>query len=127
MKKVFCTCLYAFVLIFLMGACNDPTPTPTPHKPTYDAALLPGHWVSGTLHEYYDVDGTGHTWDTADDIYEEEAQPFTWSLTKATLVQNHLMEMGGVVPKTYILTKLNATTLCYHDSYGTSYTFIRQE
>lgn len=127
MKKALRTCLLAVVLIFLMGACNEPTPTPTPHKPTFDAALLPGHWVSGTIHEWYNADGTGHTWDTADDIFEEEAQPFTWSLNNATLVQNHQMEMGGIVPKTYTLTKLTSTTLCYRDDYGTSYTFLRQE
>lgn len=128
MKKLLHTGLYITLLLMplLFTGCHDPV-TPTPHRPTFNSTLLYGHWVSGTLHEYYNADGTGHTWDTADDIYEEEAQPFNWSMNNATLVQNHLMEMGGVVPKTYTITTLTATTLCYHDSYGTSYTFLKQD
>ena len=76
--------------------------------------------------EYYNAAGTGYTWDTADDVTEEEAQPFTWTLEKATLTQIHLMEMGGNIPKTYTVTKLNATTLEYHDDYGKYYTFTRE-
>lgn len=125
MKKILHICLCTFLLSLLANSCIDPTNKPT--KPTFNAALLNGHWMSGTLHEYYNANGTGYTWDTADDIYEDEAQQFTWSMNNATLVQNHQMGMGGVVPKTYTITRLTATTLCYRDNYGTSYTFLKQE
>lgn len=92
----------------------------------FDKTLLTGTWAEGTLHEHYNADGTGYTWDTADDVTEEEAQPFAWNLEGSTLTQIHKMEMGGNVPKTYTVTKLNATTLAYHDDYGKYYTFTKQ-
>lgn len=97
------------------------------HSEKFDKTLLSGKWVSGTLYEYYNPAGTGYTWDILDDVTEEEAQPFTWTLENATLTQIHQMEMGGNVPKTYTVTKLNATTLEYHDDYGKYYTFQREE
>ena len=93
----------------------------------FDKSLLSGYWVSGTVHEFYDPAGTGYTWDTADDVTEEEAQPFTWTLEKKTLTQIHQMEMGGNVPKIYTVTKLNATTLEYHDDYGKYCTFTKEK
>ncbi|MBO4488829.1 MAG: hypothetical protein J5741_04120 [Bacteroidales bacterium] len=115
--------IYGILLIaffaFVAISCDHPTPS----KPKFDESLLMGYWQSGTLHEYYQEDGTGYTWDTADDVLEEEAQPYTWTLSGATLTQNHQMEMGGVVPKAYTVTTLTATTLAYQDNYGTSYVF----
>lgn len=93
---------------------------------TFDKTLLTGTWTSGTLHEHYNAAGTGYTWDTADDVTEAEAQIFTWTLEGSALTQIHVMEMGGKVPKTYTVTKLNATTLAYHDDYGKSYIFTKE-
>ncbi len=104
----------------------------------FDETLLIGKWQCGT--EYYRYDATysdftryngnvvrvnGCTWDTKDDVSEDEAQPFTWTLEKSTLTQIHIMEMGGNVPKVYTVTKLTSTTLCYEDNYGKSYTFTK--
>lgn len=107
-------------LLFLMNSCDM-----FGGGEKFDKTLLPGTWVTGTLHEHYNAEGTGYTWDTADDVTEEEAQRFTWKLEGSTLTQIHIMEMGGNVPKTYTVTKLNATTLAYHDNYGKSYTFTK--
>lgn len=108
------------LMLFLNG-CD-----PFSHDEKFDKNLLPGTWVSGTLHEHYNANSTGYTWDTADDVSESEAQPFTWTLEGATLTQIHHMIMGGNIPKTYTVTQLNATTLSYHDDYGKSYTFTKQ-
>lgn len=108
-------------LLFLMNSCDL-----FGGGEKYDKTLIAGTWASGTLHEHYNAAGTGYTWDTADDVTEEEAQPFTWTLEGSVLTQIHHMEMGGNVPKTYTVTKLNATTLAYHDDYGKSYTFTKQ-
>lgn len=97
------------------------------NKEKFDKTLLSGYWVSGSLYEYYNADGTGYTWDFLDDVTEEEAQHFTWTLEKSTLTQIHQMEMGGSVPKVYTVTKLNATTLEYHDDYGKYYTFTKEK
>lgn len=97
------------------------------NREKFDKNLLSGYWISGTLHEYYNADGTGYTWDTADDVNEDEAQRFTWKLENTTLTQLHQMEMGGVIPKTYTVTKLSATNLNYHDDYGKYYSFIKEK
>ena len=109
------------IFALLMGGCDLFS-----HSDKFDKTLLGGKWVSGTLYEYYDPAGTGYTWDILDDVTEEEAQPFTWTLENATLTQIHQMEMGGSVPKTYTVTKLTATTLEYHDDYGKYYTFTKE-
>ena len=113
--------LFLCCLALLMAGCDLFN-----HGEKFDKTLLSGTWASGTLHEHYNAAGTGYTWDTADDVTEEEAQPFTWTLEGSVLTQIHHMEMGGNVPKTYTVTKLNATTLAYHDDYGKSYTFTKQ-
>jgi len=113
--------LFFCLVVLLMAGCDL-----FPQKEKFDKTLLSGYWVSGTLHEFYNANGTGYTWDIADDVTEEEAQPFTWTLENATLTQIHQMEMGGNVPKTYTVTKLNATSLEYHDDYGKFYSFIKK-
>jgi hypothetical protein len=114
--------LFFCCLVLLMAGCDLFS-----HSEKFDKTLLSGKWVSGTLYEYYNPAGTGYTWDILDDVTEEEAQPFTWTLENATLTQIHQMEMGGNVPKIYTVTKLTATTLEYHDDYGKYYTFMREE
>ena len=113
--------LFFCFIALLMAGCD------LFHKEKFDKDLLSGYWVSGTLYEYYNANGTGYTWDILDDVTEEEAQPFTWTLEKSTLTQIHKMEMGGNVPKIYTVTKLNTTTLEYHDDYGKYYTFTREK
>ena len=92
---------------------------------SFDSSLLVGKWVAGTEYYRYDADGNGATWDVADDVHEEEAQPFTWEYNdeniRLTLI--HQMEMGGVVPKSYTILALDATTLQYKDGYDRIYTF----
>jgi hypothetical protein len=92
----------------------------------FDSSLMTGKWQQGSLFEVYQSDGNGHTWDTTDDVSEEEAQKFRWTLNEAQLVQYHLLEMGGEVPKRYTLTELTSTTLSYHDDYGKKYSFTKK-
>lgn len=90
---------------------------------SFDEKLLIGTWQSGTLFYKYNADKTGGTWDTSDDVQEDEAQPFTWNLRKDELEQLHIMEMGGVVPRIYTVTRLSSTTLRYEDTFGKQYSF----
>ncbi|MBQ2508141.1 MAG: hypothetical protein II532_00030 [Bacteroidales bacterium] len=92
---------------------------------SFDADLLVGKWQMGTEYWKYNSDFSGATWDVADDVSEEEAQPFTWTLEDDQLTQLHQMEMGGVVPKVYTVTTLNTTTLTYKDNYSQTFTFKR--
>ncbi len=113
MKKIF---LSVFIAVIALCGCN---------KNKFDEADLIGRWKSGTLWERYSSSGSGATWDTSDDVDEDEAQTFTWTLDGETLTQYHQMEMGGTVPKTYKITTLTATTLVYTAN-GKTYTFTKQ-
>ena len=106
-------------LLSLLTACKEET--------TFDGTLLVGKWVSGTEYWRYDADGTGATWDTGDDVQEEEAQPFTWEFDEQTsnLTQIHQMEMGGVIPKSYTVTALDNAKLEYKDRLGQVFSFNR--
>lgn len=94
-----------------------------------DESLIIGKWRSGTEYWRYDTDGYGATWDTADDVTEEEAQRFRWELSfsNSTLTHIHIIEITGSesVPKVYTLTTLTETTLAYEDDFGKSYSFTK--
>ncbi|HUX96568.1 MAG TPA: hypothetical protein VMV47_12620 [Bacteroidales bacterium] len=92
---------------------------------SFDQSLLIGKWKTGTLYYKYLADGTGGTWDTADDVTEAEAQAFTWTLVKAELTHIHVLEIGGSVPKVYTVTELTATSLKYHDDFGVKFSFSK--
>jgi hypothetical protein len=94
-------------------------------EPSFDRSLLIGKWVTGTLFYKYLDDGTGGTWDTSDDVREEEAQEYTWTLVNAELRQNHIGELGFIVPKVYTVTELSATTLKYRDEFSDEWTFTK--
>ena len=121
MKKAAFRILLLISFITLMVACNLVTEDGT----TYDESLLFGKWKSNTLYYKYLSDGTGKTWDTADDVNEAEAQSFTWTLVKSELTHIHIMEMGTTVPKIYTVTELTATTLKYKDSFNVSHSFTK--
>jgi len=96
-----------------------------PLEESFDESLLTGKWQSGTLYYKYLANGTGATWDTSDDVTEEEAQAFTWTLVKSELTHIHVLEVGGSVPKLYTVTELTATSLKYHDDFGVNYSFTK--
>ena len=106
-------------IIVSMSSCSPDTDV------EFDRTLLIGKWQeTNTLNfEVYGKDGSGYTWDEADDVTEAEAQPFTWGLNGDVLTQVYTMEMGGNVPKTYTVTKLTATELIYEDNYGKVHSF----
>ena len=92
---------------------------------SFDESFLIGKWQSGTLFYKYLNNGTGGTWDTGDNVFEEEAQAFTWTLINAELTQIHIMEIGGAgIPKIYTVTELTATSLKYHDDFA-SFSFTK--
>jgi hypothetical protein len=106
----------AAVIVFAFAACND--------GKSFDSALLIGKWSRGTEFYRYDNGGTGATWDTADEVLEEEAQTFSWTLEKDLLTLLHNMEEGeSKIPKYYTVTALDDKTLTYKDDFGKSFTF----
>lgn len=120
--KLFIIAFFAVTTIILsMSSCAPDTDV------EYDKTLLTGKWQeNNTLNfEVYNADGTGYTWDEADDVTEAEAQPFTWTLEAATLTHIHIMEMGADIPKTYTVTALSTTELSYEDDFGNIHTFAK--
>ena len=118
MKKLLFYLTMCVVVSILAVSC-EPEPT------YFDQSLLIGKWQSGTLYYKYLSNGSGGTWDTADDVTEEEAQAFTWTLINAELTHIHILEIGGTVPKVYTVTELTANSLQYHDDFGVSFSFTK--
>ena len=93
---------------------------------SFDETLLIGKWKQGDLYYKYLSDYNGASWDESDDVHEDEAQPFTWSLVGSKLRQIH-DAFGMPLPKTYTVTELTATTLKYRDAFNKRYSFIKVE
>ena len=119
LKLISLSILAVSAIILSMSSCSPDTDV------EFDQTLLTGKWQENNslVFEVYGKDGSGYTWDEADDVTEAEAQPFTWGLNGNVLTQVHTMEMGGNVPKVYTVTKLTATELIYEDNYGNKHTF----
>lgn len=93
---------------------------------SFDESLLVGKWESGSLYYKYNYDGTGSTWDESEDVNEDEAQEFTWTLVEADLTHIHIMELGETgITKSYTVTKLSETMLEYEDDFGVKYSFSK--
>lgn len=114
--------IFAFSAIILsFTSCSPDTDI------EFDETLLYGKWQENDTQnfEVYKEDGTGYTWDEADDVTEAEAQHFTWTLEGENLTHIHIMEMGANIPKVYTVTKLSATELTYEDDYEKIHTFSK--
>ncbi len=121
-KKLFLTLIIITSALFLLSSCEGIGGGPKPSE--FDVTLLPGTWKSGTVFEKYTSDGKGATWDTSEDVSEDEAQIFTWELKVDNLTQIHIMQLGAKVPRVYKVLELSATVLKYKDEASAKvYTF----
>ena len=93
----------------------------------YDASLLVGEWIRGTEHEVYLANGTGLMWDTSEDISRDEAQRFEWTLDSNLLTIVCRLELGGVLPKRYVVTYADDESLAYSDHLGSAYLWDKKE
>ena len=131
MKKKIVGLGLGIVVAFAFTACD-------PEK-SFDAALLIGKWERTSPYATaekpgkecyrYDRGGTGATWDTSEDVPEEDSQTFTWTLEKDLLTLLHDMEMDSTkkVPKYYTITALDDKTLTYKDDFKNSFTFKKAQ
>ena len=122
MKKL----LYLLLGMILMLGLNSCGELPVPEPDDFDVTLLYGRWQEGTVFERYDETGLGATWDVGEDVEEEEAQLFNWSLDGSTLIHEHIGTFV-TVPKVYTVTTLNSSQLTYHDDFGTTHYFSKVE
>ena len=119
LKLFLISILAVFAIIVSMSSCSPNNDV------ELDQTLLYGKWqeTNSLNFEVYKADGTGYTWDEADDVTEAEAQHFKWTLEGDDLTHIHIMEMGASIPKVYTVTKLTATELAYEDDFGKTHTF----
>ena len=122
LKLISLAIIVVTAIIVSMSSCAPDTDI------EFEKTLLHGKWQETNTRnfEVYNADGTGYTWDEADDVTEDEAQPFTWTLEGDTLTHIHIMEMSANIPKIYTVTKLTATELAYEDDFGTIHTFNKK-
>ncbi len=117
-------CLNLLVSFLVLAAVFVSCVPETEH---FDEAKLIGKWVSGTEYYRYDVGNMGATWDTSDDVSEEEAQIFEWSLNEDQFLHIHIMETGGNVPKMYTMLQLTNSSLRYEDSFDTQFSYQKAD
>jgi len=91
----------------------------------YDTDLLIGLWNENSLYYRYNDDGSGVTWDIADDITEDEGTRLKWEVKHNLFTHYYVMEIGGVVPKIYNLKQLELDVLEYCDDYGVNHKFTK--
>lgn len=123
MKKTLVIAMVA-VMALLAGAC---------HEEEVHIVVQPdqlyGCWVKNGTQEYwrYLEDGTGVTWDEAEEITEEESNlRFEWSVEGDVLTHVFRGEQGNqAVPKVYTVKGISASSMSWEDDYGLPYTFIK--
>lgn len=122
------------IVVLSFSACGD-----IPLENGYDASMLYGKWQEGSVFEQYyssniervlangdTVQVNGTTWDEGDDVSEDEAQFFNWTLTGSTLKHEHVGTFV-MVPKIYTVTSLTSSELVYEDDYGMAHHFTKVE
>mgnify|MGYP007102082807 FL=1 len=105
-----------------------------------DSSLMYGKWMSNDseyyrfdrstwqymLHDSTYVSVNGARWKPGDDVTEEEAQPFVWSINGSDLTLTHQMYTGGKVPKTYTITSQSSSKMTWKDSYGNTISLTKK-
>lgn len=101
-------------------------------QPTFYLHDLQGLWQENNTRHYVrftteqsDEAGYlyGREWDEGEDVFEEDLVPhgngwfkYLFETVNQKLTEIHLMDNGGAeIPKIYVVTKLNSTTLEYYE------------
>ncbi|MBQ0015920.1 MAG: hypothetical protein KBT04_02925 [Bacteroidales bacterium] len=114
MKPAYLLVLCAIAAVLLWAGCSKDKDK----SPKFSESNLIGKWSSGTEFWRYDADHSGRTWDTADDVNEDDetTMRFAWSLDGDQL--KHVFsgdEVHQAVAQYYTVKVLNATTLQWDD------------
>lgn len=118
MKKIILLAILLITAINFSSCGSDPTPQ-------FEPELIVGTWQNNTLFYRYDADGTGVTWDTSDDVSEEEGNAFRWTINGSNLLIEYILWTGAVDPKSYTLVTLTNEILEYEDHYDQMFHFVK--
>lgn len=93
--------------------------------------LIIGRWktADGGHYEVYDVDGTGHMWDPADDVEEEDADTFDWSIDENNKLTQIVHYQGGQgeIPQYCNILILDETHFKYNnEGWRATYDLVRE-
>ena len=127
-KSISILLITAFLVTLVTVSCKKKDKEEPSQKPYSE--LIVGRWKTsdGGHFEVYDANGTGHMWDPADDVQEDEADNFDWSIdgnNKLTQIV-HFQEGQGDVPQYCNILILNETTLKYNnEGWRAEYTLTR--
>lgn len=93
-------------------------------------SVLVGRWktADGGHYEVYNADGTGHMWDPADDVYEDEADTFDWTIEGSHMTQIvHFQGGQGDDPQYCNILILSESTFKYNNDWlRAEYNLIRE-
>ena len=85
----------------------------------YTFGVLVGRWqtADGGHCEVYNADGTGHMWDPADDVQEDEADTFSWTIDEHNMMTQIVDFHSGAsgIPQYCNILKLTATSFKYNN------------
>lgn len=127
MKKSILTLLIAaFIVTLGIVSCKKDKKEET--QKSY-SELVVGRWktADGGHYEVYNANGTGHMWDPADDVQEDEATQFDWEIDNNQLTQYIHMEVGPSIPQYCNILILNETRFKYNnDALRAEYDLIRE-
>lgn len=93
-------------------------------------SVLVGRWRTedNGHYEVYNADGTGHMWDPSEDVQEDEADNFDWSVDENNKLTQivHFQGGQGDVPQYCNILILTETTLKYNnEGWRAEYTLTR--
>ena len=118
MKKVSLLLVVAFfAALFTVTSCKkDDDDKTNPINPE----LIVGRWKTNAEQPYYEVyyaNGTGKMWDTAEDVQEEDADTFDWSIDSNNKLTQiiHFQEGQADLPQYCNILILNETTFKYNN------------
>ena len=116
-KSILILLVAAFIVTLFTVSCSKKKDDSTTQK-TY-SELIVGRWktADGGHFEVYASNGTGHMWDPADDVQEDEADNFDWTIDENNKMTQviHYQGSQGDIPQYCNIIILNETTLKYNN------------
>lgn len=95
------------------------------------AELIVGRWktADGGYYEMYNSNGTGKMWSPADDVDEDEADTFDWSIDENNKTMTQIIHFHGGqgnVPQYCNIITLDESTFTYNnEGWRAAYTLVR--
>lgn len=109
----------AFIVTLFTVSCSKEKKEDKVDSKTY-SELITGRWktADGGHFEVYQADGTGKMWDPAEDVQEDEADTFDWSIDDNNKLTQIIHYQSGAteLPQYCNIITLNETTLKYNNN-----------